>query len=57
MSDHTQLNLHDNTIVFMDARNKQNNSALYADIGTLLFAECWACPGIPEQTQQILQFN
>ena len=40
MSDHTQLNLHDNTVVFMDARNKQNNSALYADIGTLLFAEC-----------------
>ena len=29
MSDHTQLNLHNNTVAFMDARNKQN-SALYA---------------------------
>ena len=37
----------------LHATDKQNNSTLLKDIGTLLFWEGSGCLGMPEQTQQI----
>ena len=42
----TQLKLHDNAVVSMDlqlhAKNKQNNSTLFGDLGSLLFGQTGA---------------
>ena len=52
MQDHTQPEWHDNTAAYIDvqlnATNKQNNSTLPKDIGTLLF---WRKFGIPGHTR------
>ena len=49
MEHHTQLKWHSNTIASTDvklhATNKQNNSTLPADIGTLLFWRRFGMPG------------
>ena len=59
MLDDIQLWWHNKTVVCIDvkqhATNKQNNLALSRDIVALSFWRAWTCPGMPDQTQQILR--
>ena len=53
MLDHTQLKRHDNTVTSMQQINEIAQP--FPEISALCyFGECWACPGMSDQTQQIL---
>ena len=49
------LKLHDNNVASMDVQLHATNKILVLEILVLgYFGECWAFPGMSDQTQQIL---
>ena len=57
MPDHTQIKRHDNTVASMNYMQQKNKTTQpFPEILLLCyFGEPWTCPGMPDQTQQILQ--
>ena len=58
MLDHTQLKRHDNNVASLDVYYMQQIKKIaqpFPEIFAICcFREHWACPGMPDQTQQAL---